>query len=667
MRRSSQHPEEGSSLIIALAMVLIVAVGIVALLGFADASFRAVNAVRTQRASSYAADSALQAAIQTLRPNATLGTTTGACPAPFPLNYSAPGQPAVVVQCNTIQARGAGVPGDSWPRYAIQSVGTSPSETGIKSATGASGNKVIAVGGPVASSSPAVAPTNSIDVTNLVVQGFTVQANGSCSGGIQVESPADLQCNTGQTYPDPTYPAQPFNMASLATPNPAPVCDAGQQTWRFVPGYYTDVNSFSPANAGGCNSSNYWFSPGVYYFDFGVSGGSKIWSVNGTVIGGEKKTANWTGSNGSGTPNTGVAASGSSRWCKTQLDGADSGVQWILGGESQIDVSSGIVELCADPTAVGTNQQVAVYGQKVDVGGSPGSGSTGSLTLYPTGITGTTLMFPNPVTNLLPIAPNPSAIDGQVKQSSTLSGSNDTARVTFSGFNQATVPAGSTISELRVRIAHFVSDANRISSLTVRVTANGVDLCGGPMNLTKFESLTTQEVVCAPDPVALPGPITVTYTATRQNQSPTVTVDGLELEVDYVATPPGPGLHAQSGCVAQVNGCPMLDVGKNNTTFVTWGTVYAPLAKVRVDFKNNSVFEFRRGVLARAVENVTVPPADTTTAFCLGFGTLCGGPARVVKLTAQVGGVTKVVALVRFVDAPSLGFAAQTLSWNVAQ
>lgn len=668
--------ERGSSLVIALVMVLIVAVGIVALLGFADASFRAVDSVRTQRRNSYAAENAVQAAVQKLRGNDALGTASGPCPSPF-ISYPAEDrQPPVEVGCDVIQARGAGVPGDSWPQYAILATGASSAEAGITTAK--SGE--VYVGGPVASNSPAVAPTYSIDGDQLIARGYSVQAKGACSTGIAVDAPADLQCGTGAEYPDPAYPAQPFDIALLANPNPAPVCEPGQQAWRFNPGYYTDTRVFSPSG-GGCNGNALWFSPGVYYFDFGAGGvnnGEDLWTVGKTVVGGEKKVANWTGTNGSGVPNANAAATGFSRWCKTELDGADSGVQWILGGSSQITIpaSGGTIELCADPTPVGTKQQISIYGQKVDIAGLPPTGSNGSMPLYPTQISGAPTLFPAPTTNLLPIAPSPSAIDGMTKDSSPAIASGSTARVTFDGFNNASVPVGSLVSVVKVRSLQYIrTNPNRVDRITATINVGGTDVC--TVDLPKRavpnpgQVVTPDETVC-PAPFALNGPVRVTYAATRANggnssQDPVVTVDGLELVVDYVQTPGTPGMRMQSGCVTQINGCSMLDVKKNNSTFVTWGTAYAPLAKIGLSFNNKSVFEFRRGVIARAVENVAVPPSETTNAFCLGYGTHCGGPLRVVKFTARIGGVVKVVAVVRFIDAPTLGFSAQTLSWNVSQ
>jgi hypothetical protein len=152
-----------------------------------------------------------------------------------------------------------------------------------------------------------------------------------------------------------------------------------------------------------------------------------------------------------------------------------------------------------------------------------------------------------------------------------------------------------------------------------------------------------------------------TYSVTPSNNN-TVhgNLDGIKLVVKYTPFV----VRAQQGTVTQLNDDAALTVSGNNTTFVVWGTVYLPLSKVVADFKNNSVFEFRRGIIARAMQNVSVPPADTSSSFCIGYGINCNGPSRVMRFTAIVDGKTRLVALVQFIDSPSLGYSTSVWSWN---
>jgi hypothetical protein len=156
----------------------------------------------------------------------------------------------------------------------------------------------------------------------------------------------------------------------------------------------------------------------------------------------------------------------------------------------------------------------------------------------------------------------------------------------------------------------------------------------------------------------------LTFTAVAKAGSGfTENLDGIDLVVTY--TPPG--AHAESGCTIVVNGCPVLQVGSTATTFVVWGTVYTPLASVSADVQGTSVVQFRRGVIARAVTMPRAPAGDSTGSFCQGGGSPCVGPARVLLLTATVSGTIKLRALVRYTDAPALGYALQILAWNVVR
>jgi hypothetical protein len=118
-----------------------------------------------------------------------------------------------------------------------------------------------------------------------------------------------------------------------------------------------------------------------------------------------------------------------------------------------------------------------------------------------------------------------------------------------------------------------------------------------------------------------------------------------------------------------VNGCPSLSVEANFSSFVTWGTYYTPRGSLAVSYKPNSgPIQFRRGAIGRSVDATDVPPADTTRAFCLGFGPRCEqGPSRTLRYTAKVGGSTKLVALVQYFDAPVVGQAVKVWSWNLVR
>ena len=156
--------------------------------------------------------------------------------------------------------------------------------------------------------------------------------------------------------------------------NPAATCAANNAVLQFSPGYYTNKAILTPAstvagytaNGNACTLNYLYFQPGVYYFDFGFDPAftSKIWNVaaNQKVVGGEPN--GWDPNVADSLPP--VPGGGSAAACKTEANGGTTGVQFVFGGASQMTVSaaSSTVELCADPTPVGTNQQIAIYGQQ---------------------------------------------------------------------------------------------------------------------------------------------------------------------------------------------------------------------------------------------------------------------------------------------------------------
>jgi hypothetical protein len=649
-------------------MVLIIAVAIVAVLSYAATSLRTVTQIRNQRLTTYVAEGGVQTAIQAVRSDVSEGANgnPGDPCLSSGLTYSALGKSASVT-CTVEQARGPATPQQNAPAYAIQAVGSSGSETGILEQSGGSQNKKIIVGGAVASNSPAVPSVNSIDVINLIANGYVVLAKGSCAGTIQVSDPTtDLKCNTGQDYPDPNYPEQPLPDANVAANfNPPPVCKTnnGKGSFEFQPGYYTDVdfleNPQSHVASGSCANAE-WFAPGVYFFDFDFdpTKNDAVWNMAGTIVGGEPK--NWNPD--SGTPNINTANNGVSRWCKTEKDNAGSGVQFVLGGNSQISNGGAVVELCADPTPTGTNQQIAIYGQK--------SGSSSSPVTITRSPSGTPTQPPAPAPQFA--NPNDALVIEQGVTTPVLSaktpdftGTNSppkTAALTLGGFAGVVVPPGAVAVSYDLQVSHEEGSTKKNDFAngqgpTIQIGSCNVQLT--PQNTMSVEHPALP--ACFAAAVAGAGNFSATYSVTPSNNN-TVhgDLDGIKLNVTYTPFV----VRAQQGAVTQLNGVAALTVSGNNTTFVVWGTVYMPLTKIVADFKNNSVFEFRRGVIARAMQNLSVPPADTSSAFCIGYGINCSGPSRVFRFTATVDGSVRLVAMVQFIDSPSIGYSTSVLSWN---
>jgi Tfp pilus assembly protein PilX len=656
----------GASLIVALAMIMIVSLALVALLAYVSTSLRTVTAVRDQRNDSYAADGAVDTAIQFARQNPTLGGTATSCD-----NWSLTLGTATAT-CQVVTSRDAGtITAGSRPPYALWSVGTSDAETGL--VLNKSG--CLQVGGPIVSNSGAGA-TPGVSASNIDLReppnasggcgaattytgGFTVRARGTCVGTIYVFTAADQQCATGQQYPDPGYPSQ--TLPALTNPNPAPVCAATNAALQFTPGYYTNADLFNSPSYGSCRTGFLYFQPGVYYFDFGFdpTHPQTTWSITGTVVGGVPKGWN---------PNTGIAsaagvsATGTSLACQTELDGATSGVQFVFGGLSRIDASSNstALELCADPAPDGTTQQIVVYGQRTGSAASPQA-----KRLMPTGVKTPTPF--SPTANLLVVPPATTPIDDTPPKvaTATVAAANPggSASVTMTGFPGAAVPGGSVGVSYTLTVGHKETYARTSDVASLRLTFGASCI----LNLTPRSTYTKDTFTGAQLPACFAAAVqsgsdTTFLITAAKNKAVTEALDGLLIDVAY--TPPV--VRPQSGCtLTDVANCSVISGGSNKATTVFWGTVYAPLGSVNVDFKNLSVFQFRRGVIARAISISNVPPSDTSSSFCLGYGTTCNAPARTMRFIASVGGHQRVVALVGFTDAPALGTTTNVIAWNV--
>jgi hypothetical protein len=672
--------EAGGSLILAMAMVTLISVALVAALGFATASLHTVSVIGTQRANTYAGDGAVQTAIQALRYNSTAGTTAVGTACPSVSTAAVGAQGAATVTCQVVQTYTPG--GPSVPPYAIMAVGANAAEAGIS--VNAATYGPLDINAPLASNSPAVGTSgvNSVAVSagTLDLTGYTLDARGTCTGTITVTTPAtDKRCSTGTAYPDPGYPSQ--TLPALTTPNPAPVCAVANGVLQFGPGYYTntaelETPDYSPGSGPTCATGSLYFQPGVYYFDFGwdPSYTDAIWNVTQHVVGGEYK--GWNPNTAASLPPVPSAAAANSNACKTAADGATTGVQFVFGGASQMNVtaSGASVELCPDPTPTGTNQQIAIYGEPSGVPVVTNVTEVANAAVQtPTGWT-------NPL-NTLPISPSLTSIDTKYGADPIASGA--TESLSLNGYTAPVplIPAAAVNVTAVLKMVHsesVASAATNVSSITAYIgsTTSGCSFAATPHTTTTATVTLATDTISVPQSSACIAALSGTTFSiiykivAATGKTFTENLDGIDLVVSYNL----PGEHAESGCTIVVNSCPVVDVGGTGglAKFVTWGTVYTPLGLVNADTNGTSVVGFRRGVVARAVAIPHIPPSQNLS-FCLATGWPCAGPptasslARALLFTATVGGLVQIRALVQYFDTPALGTTAKILSWNVVR
>jgi hypothetical protein len=480
--RRRHTDQQGSALIIALLFITTFSVIVAALLSFSEVGLRAATTLKNQRDASYAADGAVDAAINRY-------SGGGACD-----DYAAP---AVNGQSTIVRCAANGAAGNTKPENTLLSLGSDPSE-GTRTTTG------MRVFGNIDSNSTVTAGGT------LLVQG-KVSAVGTCTGPIQTAPPVPLQCAVppvpgAAAAKDPDY----AKAATVVPPLQAvPACGA---LVTLVPGYYDDAAALTALTGGGCPNATVWLQPGDYYLDFSFrSGGDATWTVDDptvTVVGGTPRDP-------AAPPPAHPAVPGS---CRTDTDAApNDGVQVVMGGQSHLTVDRGKVELCARPST--TDQEIALYGLPPD---------RPSHTLVPTAL-GVVSGFANPkraeIVGETPVA--------EASATAALGAPGPgSASLQLSSFRQP-VPDGSKVDTVTLRVRH--QDDGQMDPPTVTV---GGDTCGAHgLTLrpgTMFEDTVDLTACGLASPAALAA-MTVTYDAALSTggTSATATLDGIAVDVAY--------------------------------------------------------------------------------------------------------------------------------------
>jgi hypothetical protein len=165
---------------------------------------------------------------------------------------------------------------------------------------------------------------------------------------------------------DPGYPASVSTRPATQT---VPACTNGNHTVQMLPGTYTNAAALNALS--GCDNNLIWFTPGTYYFEF--SAANPIWTIGSgdkgiQFVGGTPR--GWVYAGANARPTTPLPGS-----CKTPTDAVpNDGVQFIFGGLSQMRLSKGQIEVCAQPSLV--QQQIAIFGLPNNTGSMLGEQGT---------------------------------------------------------------------------------------------------------------------------------------------------------------------------------------------------------------------------------------------------------------------------------------------------
>ncbi|MGW4649829.1 hypothetical protein [Kitasatospora sp. NPDC004289] len=537
--------EQGATLILALAFVLVFSLIAVSVLSFTGASLKAAGTYAEQGRRAYSADGATQLAIQAFA----RGNPCADYTAP-PINGR-----RTTVHCDPLNASTA-TARLTQPQDALRSLGQAPGDGIQVTAPG------VRVQGSVFSRSSITTATGA----SMVVTG-DVSAVGPCSAAVSRAPLPPTQPPYAHSCADDTPPA-PADDALGADPDLTPPTTAvpvrrtvpgcpGTGGWLvpLPPGYYDDARALNRLTGGDCPGAVLWLQPGLHYFDFTFTGGTEAWTVG-------DPTVDVVG----GTP-TGWDPAAPARPSVPNPGGCDrtrpEGVEVVMGGGSRFQVDRGHVELCAPvrPDA----QQVAVYGVQQ---------AKPSHTLRPTAVAAGT-GFTDPARALTggerpgpPGCPQPSGTAGCTADAVLDPTDHRSASIRLAGFTPQ-VPPGSVVTGATLHVRHQEDgELTAPGALTV-ITAVGRDTCH-TVSPPRHAELATDPPVdllgaCGlTDPARLAA-LTVTHTATLDTGGTAATerLDGIWLEVTYrTPTTAKPTAVSASTGFAAVDAHSALEIGE---------------------------------------------------------------------------------------------------------
>lgn len=653
MKPHVRRDERGAVLVMALIFLTVGALLTAALLSFADTDFRTTVNVRSQGQELYAADAAVEAAINHYR-------LFGTCPSAVPPVNEVSG---VSVTC-TAAASTTGTPPNAPPLAVITRATQASGEDGIRLVSGA----VTRIRGGAFSNN-----TINVSAGSILEVAGSVTARWGCNNALLITTTTGINCDIADasfpTGDDP--PSGSTGYVTVVSTAPAlatlPTCPASGPV-LFSPGTYNDASALN-ALFTSCSGRVFHFKPnadgtvGAYYFDF-ENAGTHEWSINGPstiVVGGVLA---------SGVDYTNIATTAQGSRC----DENQPGVQFIFGNDSRVNVNSGALELCADHSATGTAQEISVYGVKTSEAGPSAPSSTDLPAKTPTAAVST--QFSSATNGRVP--------DDVTADATVGSAEDDPDSITFTGFDVTGIPLGSTINEVKFVLRHkdiLVSPSDATFDAHLDLAGTVSSPTGGsaalsdktancsPRCLTKDDELhdDTVDVSTTFDTLAKLAGMSVSYTADAKKKGNTHTsftdhFDGVQLKVKYTppAAPAVPRFRAQAGCitVAPYGGsgtCALVRTGGSQSDFSVHGTIYAPLAALDIHLVLVSHQVFKRGIVVRHLRsNVTpstpcadaVPPiSDDCYPFQLpGVTTTTGDVVFVAKLAGR----TRLRALVAF-------------------
>ena len=650
MRDTTTRDEQGSALVMALVMLSVVGLLVGAALTYAGTSLRTTTtSYRPNRGSLYAADSAIQGAIQYVRNNPQAGSDLlGAKCTPDAFQYTDPKAGPVSVdvcpQANsfiydggvravllTLAPSGDGivqtknttltVNGNVWSNSTIDVRGLSVGSGQVWSWNGCSGT-VTAVGGKDCAAGTTYGYSKLSAAMTAAQTTLNVAANAqfpSTGSYVVVVDSERMLVSAGQGTNTWTVTRGYMGTAAATHANNAPVSflpkpgiDPGDpvlgQTadWQpagapgavqngpysctLQPGVYAHGDDLSTASSA---CSTLTLSAGVYYLAFPTDGSAAsksanddVWRINGTVQG------------------------------PTCPGDVGTGVQLVLAGPARLSNAETVNLPCGARTASGP--RIAVMSLNASVAGGADVSTVLRPTANPTTSGNLTWTTPNNIVyGGAPLYPQ----DG-TNATATTSGN----KAGFLGMGGMTAPAGqpipanAVVTSVKVKVVHdesagitFPTSGTNQPKLTwggCTATLNAPAKSAALGTVTTYTSNELSSTftggACTFDPTQ---PASVNWGLSSASGSQTAHVDGAQVEVTWHA----PGIAAQNGCVFHNVGgnCPAIGSASANghDSFLVNDVVYLPSSQLQTTCKNSCSFNIGQALIAWSLDLDANPAA----------------------------------------------------------
>jgi hypothetical protein len=634
MRDTTSRDEQGSALVMALVMLSVVGLMVGAALTYAGASLRTTNtAYRPNRGSLYAADSAIQGAIQYVRNNPEMATDVlGAQCITDAYKYTDPTVGLVSVdacpQSDSLIYEGRF-------RAVLLSLGTTSTDGIVLSHNGD-----VNIGGHVWSNSK-------IDLSNpthMVVNGGRVWAWGACNriGNIEMDPGVSPVCNASTTFGgvkpkvalDPDDPSlghvadwQPAAAPATLVQPAIPACVSNAMTLQ--PGVYYSGSEFS-SKTNGC--TNVTLSPGVYYLDFPA--GDDLWSLD-----------------------TDFTAT---------CDGTGQGAQLVFADSAHI-LLSGTLTIPCGRKATTDGPLIAMFGLKNGVAATGPFTTTLRPSATPTETQGTYWNAAS-LANVLPGAASTYPQDA-TNATATINGNKTTSELTIGSFAATAGPALSTkatVSSVVVKVAHDETAGVGFQTATALKWGSCPAVPLTPSTSSTATVYTSANLAAQLTNCGFDQTPQVVWNLKRSgNGSPdTLQVDGAQIEVTWT----NPGIPAQSGCVVKAPGasgfCPLITPPSNGKgRMVIQAVVYIPSNTMQGKFNNTGNFKIGTALIARTLDVDINPNLDGSPVIGEDAVRHTNGD---VVFTARIGGQPWTSSQVTFPALASNGIGSPLIqSWVI--